>query len=74
MILQQLGIVGNVKLPPIDEEEELEEKKIFNTAENLREAQVAIEHLLWQIYKYEQNLDINKKYEKQIHNDDYYDD
>lgn len=53
IILRQIGCLGNPQLPTIDEEKEIQEKRIFNTAENLREAQVAIENLLWQIYRYE---------------------
>eukprot|EP01083_Nonionella_stella_P006252 18185_1 len=58
----------------VDSEDETEERKIFNTAANFEEAQVAIENLLWQIYEHEQNLDINKKYQKDIHRKNYYDD
>ena len=75
VIAKQCGWIGGVKIPEtVEEEQEIEEKKIFNTAENFTEAQVAIEHLLWQIYEHEQNLDMNKKYEKDIHKTDYYDD
>ena len=42
-ILQLCGCIG-AKLPNLqDQEEQLQERKIFNTTENLHEAQVAIE-------------------------------
>ena len=58
----------------LESDEEIEEKKIFNTKENFNEAQIAIEKLLEQIYKHEQNLDLNKKYEKDVMIKNYYHD
>jgi hypothetical protein len=77
VVLHECGCLTKVEIPELmddDSSATTEEKKIFNTAENLREAQIAIEHLLFQIKHHERNLDIHRQFKNDVHRKDaYYD-
>lgn len=66
VFLYECGCLQKVPIPEMEEEDEheIKERQIFNTKENMKEAEVAIENLLKQIDSYEKQLDVHARYER----------